>query len=147
MNRATVAHQMPGRARVRVAGKRGDVDYFSSAVRTLGTLDGIASVTARPETGSILIHHRLSLNAIANFARARGMFELELEGDVEGIGLQNAVSAVERALRAVASEGANAPAAIALVAIAAYQASRGHVFGPTVTHLIQALDFLRRSRR
>jgi hypothetical protein len=139
MTRAVVAHDMKGRTRFRLVERRGDVAFFAAAVKSLGALDGVLSVTARPETASILLHHRLSSAAIAAFAAERDLFH------------------VEQGARRTASSADSAPtfdigkleasAALGFLAIAAYQASRGLMFGPAISHLLDAVELARRSRR
>lgn len=139
MTRAVVAHDMKGRTRLRVIERRGDVAFFTAAVKTLGALDGVLSVTARPETASILLRHNLSSEKIATFAAERGLFQVEAAAAREAAPVQTLPALDLRTLEV--------PAALGFIAIAAYQASRGLMFGPAISHLLDAVELARRSRR
>lgn len=50
-------HSLPRRTRLKVPGRRRDKAFFAEIERLLGALTGVHSVTATPETGSIIVHH------------------------------------------------------------------------------------------
>jgi hypothetical protein len=74
---AHTAHASAGRTRVRVPERRGDVDYFSSSAARLAEFEGVLAVTPRAVTASLLIEHEGVFGAIAERARAEGLFALE----------------------------------------------------------------------
>ncbi len=50
-------HSLPRRTRLKVPKRRGDRAFFTDVERRLGALTGVHAVSARPETGSIVVHH------------------------------------------------------------------------------------------
>jgi hypothetical protein len=74
---AQVSHAIAGRTRIRIADKRHDGAYFSRVQQKLAAFDGIHSVEANPLTASLLVHHRASDQAIAEFAHSQGLFEVK----------------------------------------------------------------------
>ena len=140
METARLVHHIEGRTRFRVSGRRGDVDWFASVVKHMGTLDGVTSIAARPETGSILLMHHLGLDRITAFARDRNLFSIEPDKDAPLLppGL------MESAAPLLTLGRWEAIAVAGLTGMAVVQALRGEVFGPAVSHAIQAADIIRR---
>ena len=54
---AEIEHFMPGRMRVKVRDRRGDLTYFRSVIEKLSKHPEIAGLRANPTTGSIVIQH------------------------------------------------------------------------------------------
>ena len=54
---ARLVHTMPGRARLRIAERRGDEAFFAAIATGLSTLAGVYHVEVRPLTGSVVIAH------------------------------------------------------------------------------------------
>src|SRR5579872_5325974 len=54
---AEIAHQTPGRIRLRVAQRRGDAEFFSEAGRAIAVLDGVTRVMTNRHSRSITILH------------------------------------------------------------------------------------------
>ena len=73
---AVIDHQMTGRLRLRIGARRGDVPFFQGIVQALSKLPEIKEVDANPLTGSILIHHSGSSQAITAEALEQGLFQL-----------------------------------------------------------------------
>lgn len=71
---AEIAHAMPGRARLRIAERRGDAVFFASVATGLSTIAGIYKVEVRPLTGSLLIQHGPPLERIALAAQEARLF-------------------------------------------------------------------------
>jgi Heavy metal associated domain 2 len=76
---ATIQHQMPGRLRLRIPARRGDASFFHGVVQALSKVPGIEELDAFPLTGSIIIRHSGSAQAIAAAALEQGLFEVGLE--------------------------------------------------------------------
>jgi hypothetical protein len=74
---AFLAHASEGRARLRVPERRGDAGYFSSSAARLAQFEGVLAVTPRAVTASLVIEHEGDFAAIAERARALGLFALE----------------------------------------------------------------------
>lgn len=73
---AHAVHNIKGRTRVHVPSHRNDAAFFKRAEEVLRELEGIDYVVANPITASILLLHRLSLDAIGEHARSRGLFDI-----------------------------------------------------------------------
>lgn len=74
---ATVVHKMPGRVRIRVPARRGDVAYFGSVKDALSTLAGVEGVEVAPYTGSILVRGLAPVKDVIDAARSRGFFSVK----------------------------------------------------------------------
>lgn len=75
--RASLAHVLPGRIRLRLAGHRGDAAFFGRLAERLAEAPGIRAVRANPTTGSLLILHGADrMEEIARLARERGLFQI-----------------------------------------------------------------------
>ena len=71
---AQLAHAMPGRARLRVADRRGDAAYFASVAKGLSAIAGVRAVEVAPLTGSVLIQHSGPLARIGVAAQEARLF-------------------------------------------------------------------------
>jgi hypothetical protein len=76
---AEVVHAIPGRARLRIVGRRGDGVFFAAVASGLSTIAGIYHVEVRPLTGSLLIEHGPPLERIAAAAREARLFVISNE--------------------------------------------------------------------
>jgi hypothetical protein len=74
---ATIVHAMPGRARLRIAARRGDGVFFAAVASGLSAIPGVYRVEVRPLTGSILIEHGPPLEHIGAAAQKARLFALE----------------------------------------------------------------------
>lgn len=119
---AQVAHAMPGRARLRVADRRGDEAYFASVAKGLLAIAGVRAVEVAPLTGSVLIQHSGPLARIGVAAQEARLF-------VVGEAPQPARVAQDISI------DPRALAALALFAAALWQVSKEHVLPPAITLL------------
>ena len=119
---AQVAHAMPGRARLRVADRRGDAAYFASVAKGLSAIAGVRNVEVAPMTGSVLIQHSGPLARIGVAAQEARLF---------------AVGEAPQAAREApaASIDPKVVAALALFAAALWQMSKESVLPPAITLL------------
>ena len=53
----TIRHSLPARTRIRWAGDAREPGVIEDLARQIGDLEGIDAADARPQTGSIVIHH------------------------------------------------------------------------------------------
>ena len=72
---AHIEHQLPGRARLRVPSKRGEVPFFEKVVRELSKHPAVHELTATPLTGSIMLQYSEPLQAITAAAAAQDLFD------------------------------------------------------------------------
>ena len=72
---AYIEHQLPGRVRLRVPSKRGEVPFFEQVVRELSKHPAVHELTATPLTGSITLQYSEPLRAITGAAANQKLFE------------------------------------------------------------------------
>jgi hypothetical protein len=65
---AVIAHRIPGRARLLVRDKRGNIGYFSDLSESLGRLEGVQRTKTNPTTGSITLEFLGDLETILKHA-------------------------------------------------------------------------------
>lgn len=117
---ATIQHQIPGRLRLRIPARRGDVSFFHGIVQALSKLPGVEKLDAIPLTGSIIIRHSGSAQAIAAAATERGLFE---------IGPEEPKEAPAPSTRRRPYSGLRSTAATGLSGLALFQVARGRLTG------------------
>lgn len=117
---ATIQHQIPGRLRLRIPARRGDVSFFHHIVQALSKLPSIAELSAIPLTGSIIIRHSGSAQAIAAAATEQGLFE---------IGPEEPKKAPAPSSRRRPYAGLRGTAATGLSGLALFQVARGQLTG------------------
>ena len=62
--KAYAAHHVHGRTRFRIPDRRGDPIFLTEVATRVARLPGVKDVDANPQTGSILVHHSLSLDTL-----------------------------------------------------------------------------------
>jgi hypothetical protein len=75
---AYIEHQLPGRVRLRVPSRRGEVPFFEKVVRELCKHPAIRELTATPLTGSITLQHLEPLQPIIAAAADQKLFETKV---------------------------------------------------------------------
>lgn len=73
---ASIEHQLPGRVRLRVPSKRGDVPFFEKVVRELSKHPSLRELTASSLTASITLHYREPLQPITGLRRTNSSSKL-----------------------------------------------------------------------
>jgi hypothetical protein len=119
---AQVAHAMPGRARLRIADRRGDAVYFASVSKALSAIAGVRAVEVAPMTGSVLIQHSGPLARIGVAAKEARLFVV---GEAPQIPRETAEISIDPKI----------VAALALFAAALWQMSKERVWPPAITLL------------
>lgn len=132
---ATLVHRGQGRTRLRIASKRGNKAFFERLVPQLAALPGVAQVEARPQTGSILFHHRVPWPEVAAAIGETGLF---------AIGGEAAEAVGPFASLALPSVPPQLMAAGGMAALAAMQFFRGQTLPPAVTLLWYANELTSR---
>jgi hypothetical protein len=72
---AYIEHQLPGRVRLRVPSKRGEVPFFEKVVRELSKHPAVHELTATPLTAGIKLQYVEPLHAIIAAAADQNLFE------------------------------------------------------------------------
>lgn len=117
---AEIAHAMPGRARLRIPGRRGDTAFFASVAAGLATIPGVRKVETTPLTGSILILHTGPFAPISMAAQAARLFGVSKTPPAPP-----AASTVAIDPKVILGLG--------LGLAAAWQLAKGHVLPPAIT--------------
>jgi len=145
----SIAHQLPGRTRFRVAKARGHAFFFQQLRDELSTCPLIHRVEVSAVTGSVLVWHDGSAADVLKFANDRRLLDVSAEEapDVPPVeAIANSVSRLDERVRA-ASAGRWSVGAVGfygLVSATVYQLARGRVLPPAGTLAFQALSvFLR----
>lgn len=74
---AVIAHSSTGRLRIRIPSQKGNLAALKSEGDTLAACPGVISIEVNPGTGSILLLHQTTAQAIAEFARSRNVLSFE----------------------------------------------------------------------
>lgn len=75
--RAHLAHQLEGRARLAIPARRGDVAYFSMLSQQLANAGAVHSVRANPVTGSVLLEFSGTLDDVVHDLEGGAALEVE----------------------------------------------------------------------
>jgi hypothetical protein len=144
--RARIAHQVPGRIRLRIAERRGDREFFAGLAQDLHAIDSVEAVRANPDTGSLVIEHVDSLPMLIEAMLQRGL-------SVERLPVEPAVSAPRRTVDAkkplhlVSGRDINPMFMLGMVysLLTVTQSVRGRILIPAVGCFWNAMDAFRRS--
>jgi hypothetical protein len=129
---AHIQHQLPGRVRLRVPSKRGEVPFFEKVVRELSMHPAVRELTATPLTGTITLHYSEPLQPITAAAVDQGLFETcRLEP-------QTSASGSKPAPRLSEASGFAEGIAAGLSGLSLFQAARGRVLGSATENLWHA---------
>ncbi len=121
---AHIEHQLPGRARLRVPSKRGEVPFFEKVVRELSQHPAVHELTATPLTGSIMLQYAEPLRAITAAACDQNLFKTDRPQPEPG--KPNKAGRVSKA--PVLTNGL----ATGLSGLSLFQAVQGNVLGSAV---------------
>ena len=150
---AIVAHQMPGRLRVRVEERRRDEEWFARVTRHLRECPTVLDVAATPVTGSILISHEgTDIGIIRSYAQTLELFDVTISSVQHDAGerppdvvIRSGLSRVDRWMRRESGDGSNlrSVAMVGLLGAAVWQALRGHALPAGATLVWYALALSR----
>jgi len=74
MPEAVIAHESPGRLRIKISAFRGDAAQFAACREKISQCPGLISLEINSITGSILFLHQTSAAAIFDYALAKSAF-------------------------------------------------------------------------
>jgi hypothetical protein len=138
---AYIEHQLPGRVRLRVPSRRGEVPFFERVVQELSKCPAIRELNAIPLTGSITLHYLEPLQPITAAAADQRLFETcRLEPETNASELKRASSLSE-------GSGLTHGIATGLSGLGLFRATQGNVFGSAAEnfwHAFGAQRFLGR---
>jgi Heavy metal associated domain 2 len=82
---AQIAHESPGRLRLRIPDCKGDVRAFERIKGSLERCANVRQLEITPITGSILVYHDADAHAIVDYGRTHGVFTLAPSGRRGGL--------------------------------------------------------------
>lgn len=140
---AYLVHALPGRARIKVAGRRGDRVFFAEVEKTLRRRPEVSRVTVSPPASSLLILHEGPLSRILDFCAAEGLFALSGPG-VPPLAAEwrRVVRTTEDRLKRGAGGDLAAAASLVFLGLAAVQAARGRLLAPALSLLWYGFSLL-----
>ncbi|MDX2156047.1 MAG: hypothetical protein SFW09_05995 [Hyphomicrobiaceae bacterium] len=143
-----IAHTCPGRTRLSFVAHKGDTATLTALCDAVLGLPGVHRVEGRPTTGSLIVSHEGPAARLVEAAIAARVFRTPEPpaADETGAGVseddwQATVSAALRELSGPVGV-ARGGAALAFVAMALVQASRGNILPPAATALWYAASLL-----
>jgi len=126
---AYVEHQLPGRIRLRVPSRRGDVPFFERVVRELSKHPSMRELTASSVTGTITLRYCEPLQPITTAAADQKLFETGRSEPQNG----RSKSKQDSTLRE--GSGLVAATAVGLSGLGLFQVAQGNVLGSAVENL------------
>jgi hypothetical protein len=125
---ASIEHHLPGRVRLRVPSKRGDVSFFDKVVRELSKHPSLRELTASPLTGCITLHYCDPLQLMTAAAAEQQLFEI---GGSEPQDQKNK----EQASGLREASGVTGATVAGLSGLGLFQVARGNVLGSAIEDL------------
>jgi hypothetical protein len=147
---AYIVHQIPGRVRLRIRGKRQDEAYFEELRRQLQPVDGIEHVRVNCNTGTIIVRHPEKPYAdLETELRRLQLFDIAEGTEPETPALKPLISGLSKIDRLINEESAGIANLRTLVVAAAVllairQFRRGELLGPALPLLWNALELVGR---
>jgi len=152
---AYVKHRLPGRVRLKIPQKKGDVGYFDRIAKLFANCPGITQLQLNPAAASVLICHtaETQLGNITDFAQANALFTVA-EPPEESVPKPQLPIATLTSVKLGRldeslmdfSQGrldGRSLVLLALIGLAAHQIIQGKVMAPATTLLWYALELLR----
>jgi hypothetical protein len=132
---AFVAHAAPGRTRFKIPARRRDGQYFATVEQRLPKAPDVEQVQTNPLTGSVLIHHRGSPEALHKYAEEQELFRVSTLGERASRLLAQRGKSLDRQLRELTGEyfDLRSITLIMLVSIGMVQVLRGQLVGSALT--------------
>lgn len=152
---AYLAHEIPGRLRLKIPEKRGDTAYFARLAEQVTQCPGVLDAAGKAHTGSLLVLHSSGTSTadIAAYAKRSGLFSLTAKPTVfPQTLLQHATAGaniLDRGLSAASCGFLDLPSALllTLVVLAIRQAAQGQVLIPAFSLLWYALELVTPTKR
>jgi hypothetical protein len=131
---AVIVHQIPGRARLLVRGRRGDAAYFSDLSESFGRFENVQSARTNPTTGSITLEFIGDLEALLRQAEESDLLTITESVFPEGRPA-SPVRARASPVNLVSGRDVNRMFMVGsvLVVIGVIQTIRGELFPPAVS--------------
>jgi len=131
--KAFIAHRIPGRIRLMVSEKRGDVDYFAKAHDAFTAIDNVRQVSINPNTGSIVLEFTGELPVLLKQLKTLALCDVVTQPLLRTDPSQTQKQA--REIHLVTGRDMNSwfMSGMAFVMLGIFQTMRGQVFVPAMT--------------
>jgi len=152
---AYIKHQLPGRVRLKIPQKRGDIGYFDRIAELFADCPGITQLQLNPPAASILICHRTRTRflKIAEFAQTNGLFTITEQPEQETFSLPYlpipkltslSLNRLDESLMDFSRGRLDGRSLLflALVGLAVRQMTKGRIMGPATSLLWYAFRLL-----
>jgi len=142
MIEAVIAHQVPGRIRIRIPTMRGQAHDLTELAGQLGNIAGVAAVKLNSATGSIVLQFSGNADSILESMRELGLNPV-LKQDIDQAVRNSGI----RPFRLVSGREINPMFMVgsALAIVGLVQTFRGKIVVPSVTAFWYALEAFRAS--
>jgi hypothetical protein len=122
---AHVTHHVAGRTRLRVPSRRRNAEYFTRVREELAKRSGFERIETTPVSGSILLHHDLTLEVIEQYGVETELFRITAAPVAESGNVD---------VKAVGAAG--------LFGLGLVQVMRGYALGPATTLIGDAVKLM-----
>jgi len=135
---AYIEHQLPGRVRLRLPSRRGEVPFFEKVVRELSKNPAIRELTATPLTGSITLQHFEPLHPIIAAAADQKLFETRRSEPQTNASHPKRACGLREGSGLPDGSGLAGEIATGLSGLGLFQAAQGNVSGSAAENLWHA---------
>lgn len=154
---AYVKHQLPGRVRLKIPQKRGDLGYFDRIAKLFASCPGITQLQFNPAVASVLICHdaeQTPFGHITEFAQTNGLFRITEQPEEETFSIPHVpiatltstgLNRLDESLTEL-SQGlidSRSLFLLILTGLAVRQIANGHIMTPAASLLWGAIELLR----
>jgi len=154
---AYIKHQLPGRVRLKIPQKKGDLGYFDRIAKLFAKFPGIAQLQLNPAAASVLICHdgmEAQFGKISEFAQTKGLFRITEQPEEETFSIPHqpiatltsaGLNRVDESLMEL-SQGlidSRSLFMLILTGLAVHQIARGNIMTPAASLLWGAIELLR----
>ena len=126
---AYIEHELTNRLRLRVPSERGNAPFFQNAIAQLRKAPGVTRVSANPATGSLLVCHDVSTDAIVSVLARDCRYAI-------GAGVPSRARNQRRG--SIRARDPNEVLAVGLSGLGVLQVARGQVTGSAAENLWNA---------
>lgn len=153
---AYIKHQLPGRVRLKIPQKKGDLGYFDRIAELFADCPGITQLQLNPPAASILICHGAETHflSIAEFAQTNGLFTIIEQPEEETFSIpylpipkvtSSGLKRIDELLMDFSQDRLDGRSLLflALIGLAARQMTKGNIMGPATTLLWYAFSILK----
>jgi hypothetical protein len=135
---AYIEHQLPGRVRLRLPSRRGDVAFFEKVVRELSKHPAIRELTASPLTASVTLQYFEPLHPIVAGAADQKLFETRRLEPQTNVGHSKRACGSREGSKLAGDSGLAGEIATGLSGLSLFRAAQGSVLGSAAENLWHA---------